>query len=115
VFLLNHVWYPITILLISIFDLPFLKLYLYNCCNPSLSNLIAEKAFSEGFATAKDLVDAETTLAKVKVGRLKIMNDYVLSLAKLLEFSGEADKFLEYSQREDREREEFKEIIIENK
>ncbi len=74
---------------------------------------VQEKAFSEGFATSKDLVDAETTLAKVKVGRLKIMNDYVLSLAKLLEFSGEAEKFLEYSQREDREREEFKEINTE--
>ena len=69
---------------------------------------VQRKAFSEGFATSKDVVDAETTLTKVKVGRLKVMNDYVLTLAKLLEFSGEAEKFLEYSQRNDREREEFK-------
>ncbi len=67
------------------------------------------KAFREGFATSSDVVDAETTLAKVKVGRLKIMNDYVLTLAKLLEFSGQSNLFLQYSKREDREREEFKE------
>lgn len=76
---------------------------------------VQKKAFLEGFATSKDVVDAETTLAKVKVGRLKIMNDYVLTLAKLLEFSGEADKFLDYSKREDREREEFEEINIDKK
>ena len=70
---------------------------------------VQQKAFTEGFATSKDVVDAETTLLKVKVGRLKIMNDYVLTLAKLLQYSGEAEKFLEYSQREDREKEEFKE------
>lgn len=45
---------------------------------------VQEKAFAEGFATSKDLVDAETTLSKVKTGRLKIMNDYVLTLAKML-------------------------------
>jgi len=68
---------------------------------------VQEKAFAEGFATSKDLVDAEITLNKVKVGKLKIMNDYVYTLAKLLEFSGKSDKFLEYSKRADREKEEF--------
>jgi len=68
---------------------------------------VQQKAFSEGFATSKDIVDAEATLMKVKTGRLKIMNDYVLTLARLLEFSGRPDLFLEYSQREDRERESF--------
>lgn len=68
---------------------------------------VQEKAFAEGFATSKDLVDAEITLNKVKVGRLKIMNDYVSTLAKLLEFSGQSEKFLEYSKRADREKEEF--------
>jgi outer membrane protein TolC len=68
---------------------------------------VQQKAFAEGFATSKDLVDAELTLNKVKVGRLKIMNDYVYTLAKLLEFSGKSEMFLEYSKREDREKEEF--------
>ena len=69
---------------------------------------VQQKAFAEGFATSKDLVDAQTTLTKVKTGRLKIMNDYVLTLARLLEFSGKPELFLDYSQREDRERESFK-------
>jgi len=68
---------------------------------------VQQKAFAEGFATSKDLVDAELTLNKVKVGRLKIMNDYVYTLAKLLEFSGKSEMFLEYSKRTDREKEEF--------
>jgi outer membrane protein TolC len=69
---------------------------------------VQQKAFTEGFATSKDVVDAQTTLTKVKTGRLKIMNDYVLTLARLLEFSGKPELFLDYSQREDRERESFK-------
>ena len=68
---------------------------------------VQQKAFAEGFATSKDLVDAQLTLSKVKVGRLKIMNDYVYTLAKLLEFSGKSDMFLEYSKRVDVEKEEF--------
>jgi len=68
---------------------------------------VQKKAFAEGFATSKDVVDAETTLSKVKTGRLKIMNDYVRTLAKMLEFAGRPEMFLEYSQREDREREHF--------
>jgi len=68
---------------------------------------VTQKAFSEGFSTSKDVVDAQLLLNKVKVGRLKVMNDYVLSLAKLLEYSGNSEMFLEYSKREDREREAF--------
>ncbi len=68
---------------------------------------VTQKAFSEGFSTSKDVVDAQLMLNKVKIGRLKIMNDYVLTLAKLLEYSGQSELFLGYSQREDRERESF--------
>ena len=68
---------------------------------------VTQKAFSEGFSTSKDVVDAKLMLNKVKVGRLKIMNDYVLSLAKLLEYSGNSEMFLEYSHKEDRQREAF--------
>ena len=68
---------------------------------------VQKKAFAEGFATSKDVVDAEVTVNKVKIGRIKVMNDYVLSLAKLLEFSGRSDLFLQYSLRDDCEKEDF--------
>jgi outer membrane protein TolC len=68
---------------------------------------VQQKAFSEGFATSRDLVDAQTTINKVKTARIKIMNDYVYTLAKLLEISGKSNMFLDYSRREDREREDF--------
>jgi outer membrane protein TolC len=70
-------------------------------------NRVTHKAFKEGMATSKDVVDSELLLNKVKVGRLKIMNDYVLTLAKLLQYAGKSDMFLEYSKRPDRERETF--------
>jgi len=70
---------------------------------------VQKKAFAEGFATSKDVVDAELTVNKVKIGRVKVMNDYVLSLAKLLEFSGQTNLFLQYSLRADREKEDFPE------
>ena len=68
---------------------------------------VQQKAFTEGFATSKDVVDAEVTMNKVRVGRLKIMNDYVKTLAKLLEITGKSDMFLEYSKRADRVKEDF--------
>jgi len=69
---------------------------------------IQNKSFSEGFATAKDVVDAQLILSKVKIARIKTMNDYVLSLAKLLEASGQPELFLQYSNAEYRETENFK-------
>lgn len=69
---------------------------------------VQKKAFAEGFATTKDIVDAELTLNKVKIGRVKTMNDYLNSLAQLLEISGKSELFLEYSLRQDRELEDFK-------
>ena len=72
---------------------------------------VQKKAFAEGFATSKDVVDAELTVNKVKIGRMKTMNDYVLSLARLLEISGQPELFLQYSLRVDRESENFPEII----
>ena len=71
---------------------------------------VQKKAFAEGFATTKEVTDAELTVNKVKIGRAKTMNDYVLSLAKLLEFSGQTNLFLQYSIRADREKEDFPEI-----
>ncbi len=68
---------------------------------------VQKKAFAEGFATSKDVVDAELVVNKVKIGRIKIMNDYVLTLAKLLEFSGQSQLFLKYSLQDDIEKEDF--------
>jgi len=68
---------------------------------------VQKKAFAEGFATTKDVVDAELMVNKVKVGRVKVMNDYVLALARLLEVSGQKELFLAYSRRADREVENF--------
>ena len=68
---------------------------------------VQKKAFAEGFATSKDVVDAELVVNKVKIGRIKTMNDYVLTLAKLLEFSGRSQLFLQYSLRDDIEKENF--------
>ncbi|MCK5781550.1 MAG: TolC family protein [Flavobacteriales bacterium] len=70
-------------------------------------NRVSQRAFAEGISTSKDVVDSELILNKVKVGRLKVMNDYVVSLAKLLQYSGKSDLFVEYSKRPDRERENF--------
>jgi outer membrane protein TolC len=68
---------------------------------------VQQNAFAEGFATSKDLVDAQTTLNKVKTGRLKVMNDYVVKLAKLLEITGKPEMFLQYSQQPGIEHENF--------
>jgi len=68
---------------------------------------VQQNAFAEGFATSKDLVDAQVTLNKVETGRLKVMNDYIVKLAKLLEITGKPELFLLYSQQPDRERESF--------
>jgi len=68
---------------------------------------VQKKAFAEGFATSKDVVDAELVVNKVKIGRIKTMNDYVLTLAKLLEFSGQSQLILQYSLRDDIEKENF--------
>ncbi len=68
---------------------------------------VQKKAFAEGFATTKEIVDAELTLNKVKIGRIKTMNDYLNSLAQLLEVTGETDLFLAYSRHQDRELEDF--------
>jgi outer membrane protein TolC len=69
---------------------------------------VQKKAFSEGFATSKEVVDAELNVNKVKIGRINVMKDYVFTLAKLLEVSGQSDLFLTYAQQDTAEREDFK-------
>jgi outer membrane protein TolC len=68
---------------------------------------VQKKAFSEGFATSKEVVDAELNVNKVKIGRINVMKDYVCTLAKLLEVSGQTNTFLTYAQQDNSVGEDF--------
>lgn len=57
---------------------------------------VKEKAFHEGMASSSDVVDANLTMVKVKIERLKAMYDFDIALAKLLELCGMSDKFISY-------------------
>lgn len=69
---------------------------------------VRKKAFSEGFASSTDVVDAELMLSKIKIGRLSIMYQYDVCLSKLLEASGLSHKFNSYRNTENVEPENFK-------
>ncbi len=69
---------------------------------------VRKKAFSEGFASSTDVVDAELMLSRVKIGRLSIMYQYDLCLAQLLQASGLSERFETYRQMPNAEPEEFK-------
>lgn len=55
-----------------------------------------EKAFSEGFASSSDLVDANLLVAKTKIDRLQAMYKYETSLASLLQICGQPQLFNSY-------------------
>ena len=57
-----------------------------------------EIAFTEGWATAADLIDAELNLAKARTERLEAAFNYDVTLAKLLEAAGISIKFADYIQ-----------------
>ena len=52
-----------------------------------------EIAFTEGWTTASDLIDAELNLAKARTERLEAAFNYDITLAKLLEAAGISTKF----------------------
>jgi len=58
---------------------------------------VRNKAFTEGFATTTDVIDAENNLAVVKLLILNTKYVYTVSLAALLEFSGQSKEFLKYT------------------
>lgn len=58
---------------------------------------VRNRAFAEGFATTTDVVDAENNLSVVKLLILNAKYVYTISLAALLEFSGESKEFLKYT------------------
>lgn len=55
-----------------------------------------EKAFNEGFATSSTVVDAYTKVAQVKALRLKVLYDYDVTLAKLLQMAGVPEQYVNF-------------------
>lgn len=55
-----------------------------------------EKAFSEGFATSSDVVDANLLVAKTKIDQLQAMYQYDTTLADLLQLCGQPQLFLDF-------------------
>lgn len=55
------------------------------------------KAFAEGLATSTDVVDTENALSLVKLLILNTKYIYISSFAGLLEFSGQSNEFLKYT------------------
>jgi outer membrane protein TolC len=58
---------------------------------------VRQKAFSEGFATSTEVVDANMNLSKVKIEQLKAMYDFDVSLAMLLELVGDSQSIAQYA------------------
>ncbi|ALO14550.1 outer membrane channel protein [Salinivirga cyanobacteriivorans] len=61
---------------------------------------IREKAFSQGFATSTDVVDAQLNLAKVETEKLKAMYDFDVALAKFLEFGYRSEEITDFVQQD---------------
>jgi len=55
-----------------------------------------QRAFAEGVGTSLGVVDAELALSRVQVGRLNAQYDAVVALARLLEASGQSERFAGY-------------------
>ncbi len=58
---------------------------------------VRNRAFSEGFASSSEVVDAEVALSVVELLRLEAHFQYAVELAGLLEVSGMSRNFLEYT------------------
>jgi outer membrane protein TolC len=58
-----------------------------------------QKAFEAAVGTSLDVVDAELSLSSARVDRLTALYDLDVALARLLEASGQSDRFLEYLDR----------------
>jgi outer membrane protein TolC len=60
---------------------------------------VREKAFHEEMSNTTDVVDARLALAQVRIERLQAMYGYDLTLARILEYAGTSDEFLNYQKR----------------
>ncbi len=60
---------------------------------------VRKRAFEEGLATSVEVVDASTSRAKARLGRLKAAYDFDVAFFGLLEASGRSDRWREYMKR----------------
>jgi outer membrane protein TolC len=58
-----------------------------------------QKAYQAAIGTSLDVVDAELALSRAQVDRLNALYELDLALARLLEASGQSDRFVEYLDR----------------
>ncbi|MVX34646.1 TolC family protein [Myroides sp. LoEW2-1] len=58
---------------------------------------VRNKAFSEGFASSTDVVDAEMKLSGIKLQKLQAHFNYAINVASLLEYAGLSQNFIEYA------------------
>jgi outer membrane protein TolC len=58
-----------------------------------------QKAYEAAVGTSLDVIDAELALSRAQVDRLTALYDLDLALARLLEASGQSDRFLDYLDR----------------
>jgi len=58
-----------------------------------------QKAYEAAVGTSLDVVDAELALSRARVDRLTSLYDLNVALARLLEASGQSERFLEYLDR----------------
>lgn len=64
----------------------------------------ARLAFKEGYGTSLSVVDAETSLAGIKIQRLNALYNYDIKLAEILSNIGQSDKIFEYLENSTQER-----------
>lgn len=62
-----------------------------------------ETAFSNGLATSLDVLDAQLSLSRVRLGRLAALYAYHQALVRLFQASGDAGRILEYMELSDNE------------
>jgi outer membrane protein TolC len=63
---------------------------------------LQELSFREGEATSLDVIDARTSLGAARIERADAAYQFDLTLAQLLELSGQTDRFGEYARRADK-------------
>lgn len=68
-----------------------------------------DKAFSEGFSTSTAVVDAYIKVAQVKALRLKVLYDYDVTLARLLQMAGIPEQYINFCTGENAVTESIKE------
>lgn len=64
----------------------------------------ARLAFKEGYGTSISVIDAETSLASIKIQRLNALYNYDIKLAEILANIGASDKIFEYLDNSTQER-----------